>query len=510
MNIQDYSQKTVIFLIYGKLSLGSVYMAWEKGKGKPVDEIGRLAMLQQLFPEAYVNGKLDIEKLKDLIGEDLVYQRECYNFTWVGKQKAKDQAIEPAKAKLIPKEDESINWTNTGNLFIEGDNLDALKLLQAEYYQKIKIIYIDPPYNTGQQFTYNDDFKSSVTSSKKRSGSEFDDKLIRSGRLHSKWLSMMYPRLMLARKLLTYDGVIFISVDNHELANLILSMNEIFGEENFVSILKWKRKRKPAYLSAHVATLFEYVLVYAKDKTFFKGMTQGTTTDTTRPVLNAGNKPSLRTLPAGADVKCTDATLPHGLYGARSLKFELLDTAHVQDGKLLNDVRIRGPFRVPQKIFERYGYITSRKALRRYVGEEERKPKLISDGLLEVGTNEDAEEELKVLFNGKSIMDYPKPVRLLKFLINTVAAQDDLILDFFAGSCSTAQAVLELNKEDKGRRRFIMVQSPELIEEGSAANEFGCRTIADIGKERIKRVIAKIDKKTHTEDELGFKVFQVK
>jgi len=484
-------------------------MARGKSKEKPVDGVDRLAMLQQLFPEVLVDGKLDIDKLKDLIGDDFVYQKECYNFTWVGKQKAKDQAIEPSKANLIPKEEESINWANTDNLFIEGDNLEALKLLQADYCQKIKIIYIDPPYNTGQQFTYNDDFKSSVTSSKKRSGSEVDDKLIRSGRLHSKWLSMMYPRLMLARKLLTDDGVIFISVDNHELANLILSMNEIFGEENFVSILKWKRKRKPAYLSAHVATLFEYVLVYAQDKTLFRGMTQGTTTDTTRPVLNAGNKPSVRTLPAGADAKCTDGVLTHGLYGGRSLKFELLDTAHIKDGKLLNDVRIRGPFRVPQKIFEQYGYITSRKALRRYVGEEEQKPKLISDGLLEVGTNEDAEEELKELFNGKSIMDYPKPVKLLKFITNTVAAKDDLILDFFAGSCTTAQAVLELNNEDKGRRRFIMVQSPEPIEKGSTANKFGCNTIADIGKERIRRVIAKIDENKHTDDELGFKVFQV-
>lgn len=445
----------------------------------------RISKLKELFPEIIVNGKIDLNKLREVLG-DLVDQ-EPYSFDWPGKGQAVALQHWPVTAAFEFCQEESVNWQTTGNLFIEGDNLDALKLLNKAYQGKIKMIYIDPPYNTKSPLLYADNFTD-----------------------HARWLSMMYPRLALARQLLQEDGAIFISIDDHEIAQLILLMNEIFGEENFVSVLKWKRKRKPAYLSSHVATLFEYVVVYARNKSKLRRLTVGMATDNTRPVLNAGNKISERVLPAGADAKCGDGILPPGTYGGRSLKFELLDAAEIKKGRLVNDVRVRGPFRVPQEIFAKFGYITARKALRRYVSEEEKQPKLISDGLLDVGTNEDAENELKELFGGICPMDYPKPVSLIKFLAAAVTGNDDIVLDFFAGSCTTAQAVLELNHEDGGNRRFIMVQHAEPVRKTSRAYKAGFETISEIGKERIRRVLAKMKDITEgTGEDPGFRVLKV-
>lgn len=482
--------------------------------------------LLRCFPEAFVEGKVDFERLRAALGDIVDDGLERYTFTWAGRRDALRLLQMPTRATLAPCPEESMDWDTTQNVFIEGENLEALKLMLRPYYGRVKMIYIDPPYNTGNDFVYRDDYRDplgaylQMTGQRDEAGNLLTSNPETSGRYHSAWLTMMYPRLFLARQLLCEDGVIFVSIDDHEVHNLRMIMNEVFGEENFVGVMKRRAARKTAFLRNTMSDLCDYVLVYSRTPITYP-LSVSTVSDATRPVLQENNPECVRVLPAGRPACCGDGTYPAGVYGVRTQRFELLDDLEITDGALANDVRVKGRFRVNQQLLGATVYITRNFGLRRKLLPEEYDiPKTVSDLIDDPEVyNEKGSEELRELF-GACIFDNPKPVGLLKYLLRamSVADQDFLILDFFAGSCTTAQAVLELDREDGGNRRFIMVQLPEPTPEGSAAREAGFETIAEIGKERIRRVIARLKEQNQGQldlpdrdrpEDLGFRVYKL-
>lgn len=495
--------------------------------------------LKEIFPEIITEGKIDPEKLKETLGDFVENKDERYSFNWNGKSKAKRLAQTPSMSTLRPSPEESVNWKDTENLFIEGDNLEVLKLLQKSYYKKVKMIYIDPPYNTGQQFIYPDDFKDNIknylelTGQVDKEGRKLSANAETSGRYHTDWLNMMYPRLKLARNLLRDDGVIFISIDDHEVANLKKMCDEIFGEENFISIFSWMKTATPPSLSPKVRRKMEWVLLYQKSSNL-RELSGKKVSGGDMPLLNEGNAVIKLTFPK----KTVSSNLNDGAYKAGKRDRVILhNDVQVKNKEIINDFVLEGPFKWTQETLlqevdlgARFIVKTDKFAIR-YI-RERRKGKtpsnLITKKECGVGTNEDGAKELKGLL-GKKIYDYPKPASLLWHLITigTLQENDDIVLDFFAGSATTAHAVLDLNKEDGGNRKFIMVQFPELCDKESEAYKEGYKTIVDIGKERIRRVIKKIQKKRGRKREkdnilfkdkessdknklnLGFKVFKL-
>ena len=382
--------------------------------------------------------------------------------------------------------------------------MEVLKLLQESYLSRIKIIYIDPPYNTGNDFIYADDFQVSADDYEKQLGMYDEDskRLFRNtdsnGRFHSDWCSMMYSRLMLARNLLTDDGVIFISIDDNEQVNLKKCCDEIFGESNFVECLKWKRKKQPSFLSKHTAKVMEYILVYAKNYSILEKLSIESISDSTKKVINLTNNYSQRLFKAGFRVKSIEnGILPKGKYTIRTMTIEYLDDIHVQDGRAQNDVNVIAQFTVTQENIDKYIcedllFVTANNGLRRDVSEEETsKRKSITDLLLDWGDNQDSDNEMRCLF-GASYFDYTKPSKLIYNLVKSVSENDFIVMDFFSGSATTAHAVMQLNAEDGGNRKFIMVQLPEPCNEKSEAYKAGYKNICEIGKERIRRAAKKI------------------
>ena len=352
------------------------------------------------------------------------------------------------------------------NVFLCGDNLQALKTF-VQLNAKFHVIYIDPPYNSGSRLTYTDSMSS------------------------ERWLSMLYPRLLLAQKILHEHGVMFLSIDDRESANLTVLMNEIFGIDNHIGTIKWRKKRKPSFLSKHISTVIEYILIFAKNKDSLLKLQGAISTETSRPVLNASNGLTKRILRKGTEAKCSDGTYLKGTYRNRTLVLELLEDAHVLNGKLVADVEVQGQFRVSQEVLDKSVFITKKFGLRRCVEPEEQVMRhATDDGTVDWETNEDAEEQLKDLFHGKKIFDFPKPVGLIKNLLKMYQAKDNELvtcLDFFAGSATLAQAIYELNCEEKNKKySFCCVQNEEKIKNNSNNSEL--KTIADIAKERIKIV----------------------
>ncbi|WP_298939764.1 site-specific DNA-methyltransferase [uncultured Dysgonomonas sp.] len=350
------------------------------------------------------------------------------------------------------------------------------------------------------------------------------------GRYHSNWLNMMYPRLKLARNLLTDDGVIFISIDDNEVANLRKICDEIFGEENFVDCLKWKRKKQPSFLAKHTAQVMEYILVYGKNAHFLEKLSIEGTSDSTKKVVNLTNQYSERIFPKGVLVKIgEEGVLPKGKYLIKSMSIEYMDDVAYRNGKTINEVRVNAQFSVSQEKINEYVlnellFITANKGLRRDVGQDEiGKRKSITDLLLDWGDNQDSDNEIKSLFN-KSYFDYTKPTKLLSNLVKSNFTEASIILDFFSGSATTAHAVMQLNAEDGGNRKYICVQLPEVTPEESEARKAGYTTIPEIAKERIRRAGKKIleEQKAKAEKEgnlfteeepnkldTGFKVFKL-
>lgn len=497
--------------------------------------------LKAIFPECFSEGILDIDKLLSLCGEFISNDFEKYKFEWKGKSECLRLAQKRSTGTLRPVKNESVNFDNTQNVYIKGDNLEVLKLLQTSYYRKIKMIYIDPPYNTGNDFVYEDDFADPISKYKEVTQQTTKSNPETMGRFHTNWLNMMYPRLRLAANLLTDDGVIFISIDDNEITNLRKICDEVFGEENFVAILVWEKKKKGSFLSKSVTSVKEYIVVYCKRMFDFEGLI-GEINDgsETYPCINAVNKRELRTIPAGIESKYKEKNyfLPKG-YEISDTTMSLLlhSDLVIKDGKLAEELIIEGNWRYSQEAMTEYAnkkelYITRDLYLRRIVTDT--RYKTLKDLLQRQGddkeishkdfvdlknlnnsgwgSNEDADEELRVLFGVQKLLDYPKPTRLMcKLLASYRNTTDSIILDFFSGSATTAHAVMKLNAEDGGNRKFICVQLPELCDEKSEAYKAGYKTICDIGIDRIKRAGKKILSETENTDSLdiGFKVFEL-
>ena len=482
-----------------------------------------LKALEQLFPSAVKDGQLDIKALKEELGDFKEVTTEKYELNWAGKQNAKkivQQGIGNKTLKFVEKD--SKNADTTENIYIEGDNLEVLKLLRQNYYNSIKMIYIDPPYNTGNDFVYNDTFKMDKEESDKAEGiiSENNEKLQKNqkstNRYHANWLNMMYPRLKLARDLLTDDGVIFISIDDNEQANLRRLCDEIFGEENFVDTLIWKKlyggKNDVQWFAHH----HDYILTYSKNKNLWQPNLLPRNEKQNERYKNPDNDP--RGAWTSSDFTQFGPT-PNCIYeietpsGIKYLPQEGKRWITTYDSYL----KLREENRL---WFGENGENMPR--LKRYLSEV--KQGVSQTTFLEysdVGHSDEANKELKKLFKNK-IFDYPKPIRLLKRLCFLALSSKDTILDFFSGSATTAHAVMQLNSEDNGNRKYIMVQLPETTDEKSEAFKAGYKNIAEIGKERIRRAGEKIKQEIEEYNsnlklgeepkkvpDIGFKVFKV-
>ena len=439
--------------------------------------------LKAVFPQCFAEGKLDIDKLLSLCGEYIDNDFEKYKFEWKGKIESLKLAQKRSTGTLRPCKAESVNFDETKNLYIEGDNLEVLKLLQTAYYNKIKMIYIDPPYNTGNDFVYEDDFADPMARYKEVTQQTTKSNAETMGRYHTNWLNMMYPRLRLAHNLLTEDGAIFISIDDNEITNLRKLCDEIFGEENFVIQISWRRTDNQPNVGK-VARVKEYILCYAKNNS----------------MLQLGKLPL--TDKAKGEYRYEDE---NGLF-RRAILLDKTRGRHyypvtTKSGNVLN-----GPWMKTEEEFRRLDeqgaiYWTSG-------GDEQPYGKIYlkdSQGAIpndfwgiEYGTNQRASLEVEKLF-GKRYFDFPKPVSLIKMLIRLGANNDSIVMDFFSGSSTTAQAIMEMNVEDSGERKFIMVQLPEILEEKSLAFKDGYENICEIGKERIRLAGKKILEETTTE-----------
>ena len=494
--------------------------------------------LAELFPNAVTetideNGEVVRAIDKDVLMQEIAVKvvdgrEERYQFTWPDKKKSILLANAPISKTLRPCREESVDFDNTENLYIEGDNLEVLKLLQETYLGKIKMIYIDPPYNTGNDFVYEDDFAQSTEEYLAGSG-QFDEdgnRMVQNtesnGRFHTDWLNMIYPRLRLAKDLLTDDGVIFISIDDNEQENLKKCCDEVFGAQNFVSQLTWEKKKKGSFLSNAITNIKEYVFVYCKSMPKFEGLIGEINSDAeTYPCINASNKRELRTIPAGIESKYKEKNyfMPKGSeISDTTMSIVLHSDLVIKNGILSQELIVEGNWRYSQPAMKEYAekkelYLTRDLYLRRIVtearyktlkdllpriGEDQsstHKQKIDLNNLFATGwgSNEDADEELRLIFGIQKLMDYPKPVRLIqKLLASYRNTHDCYVLDFFSGSATTAHAVMQLNAEDGGHRKFIMVQLPEETDEKSEAYKAGYKNICEIGKERIRRAGAKI------------------
>lgn len=456
------------------------------GRSKDIEQTER-EKLASVFPQCFVEGKLDIDKLLSLCGEYILKDFEKYEFTWKGKSECLPLAQQRSTATLRPCPEESVNFETTQNLYIEGDNLEVLKLLQTSYFRQVKMIYIDPPYNTGNDFVYEDDFKDpleryrEVTSQTTKSNPEA------MGRFHTNWLNMMYPRLRLAANLLRDDGIISISIDDNEVHNLRKICDEVFGEENFIANIVWQKAYVANMTAKFISNTHDHLLVYAKS---FESAEVGKfprTEEQIEKFQNPDNDPrgpwKAENLSAGKYYSAGQFEIigpdgrkylpPSGRYWrCNETKF----TEWLSDGRIW---------------FGKDG--TSRPMLKKYLSEME-------DGLTPdtwwehetSGSNKEATLALKDLFSGEAAFDTPKPVKLISRLLTLFSGKDGIVLDFFSGSATTAHAVMQLNAEDGGNRRFIMVQLPELCPESSEAFKAGYKNICEIGKERIRRAGAKI------------------
>lgn len=513
--------------------------------------------LAAMFPNAVTETINENGEVVRAIDKDVLMQEisctvvdgneERYQFTWPDKKKSVLLANAPINKTLRPCREESVDFDTTENLYIEGDNLEVLKLLQETYLGKIKMIYIDPPYNTGNDFVYEDDFAQSTDEYLANSG-QFDEdgnRMVQNtesnGRFHTDWLNMIYPRLRIAKNLLAGNGVIFISIDDNEIENMKKLCDEVYGATSFVAQLVWEKKKKGSFLSKSITNVKEYILVYCKNIDGFEGLIgEINDEEETYPCINAVNKRELRTIPAGIESKYRDKDffMPKGSeISDTTMSIVLHSDLVIKNGVLAEELTLEGNWRYSQAAMKEYAlkkelYITRDLYLRRIV--RETRYKTMKDLLSRVGedteiahtemvdtknlnssgwgSNEDADEELRLIFGIQKLMDYPKPVRLLLKLLASYRGSDDyIVLDFFSGSATTAHATIKLNAQDGGKRKFIMVQLPELTDEKSPAYKAGYKTICEIGKERIRRAGAKIKEEaglTAQNLDTGFRVLK--
>lgn len=477
-----------------------------------------------LFPDCITEARDENGKIQKIVDRDRLMQKfshkiigggttERYEFTWVGKNASRVEANTTTNKTLRPCIEESKDWDNTENLYIEGDNLEVLKLLQNSYFNKVKMIYIDPPYNTGNDFIYIDDFAQNIDEYEEAKGS-FDEEGNRlfkntdtNGRFHSDWCSMIYPRLVLARNLLADDGVIFISIDDNEQENLKKICDEVFGEKNFIAQIIWERAYAPVNLKKHFSENHDYIICYAKDidKAICNGL----------PRASEAN-----------DRYSNPDNDPRGIW-----KSDNLSVGPIVQSKIYEIITPGGRKVLPP---EGYCWRLSKEKFKEFVkdnriwfGKDGNNVPSIKRFLTEVkqsitpmtiwkysevGHSQDAKQNLKKLFDGKSFFDYPKSVELIKRCIQLYSNESSIIIDFFSGSATTAHAVMQLNAEDGGKRKFIMVQLPEETDEKSEAFKAGYKNICEIGKERIRRAGEKIKEEAGLNGQdldIGFRVLKL-
>jgi adenine-specific DNA-methyltransferase len=493
-----------------------------------------VAGLQNLLPEAFTEGRIDFEVLRQLLGGVVDERDEKYGLNWNGKRRARQIALTPSTGTLRPCPSESVDWDTTQNLMIEGDNLEVLKLLQKSYAGKIKLIYIDPPYNTGKDFVYPDNFQDNIRNyheltGQVEGGQKLSSNTEASGRFHTEWLNMMYPRLKLARNLLRSDGVVFISIDDNEADNLIKICSELFGDENFCGVFIWEKKKKPSFLDGNMGSVTDYIVCFAKDRPSSPSFAAGVVEDGKKyPFNNAGNGIQVLTFPPkSVTFTCADGKVPSQDMSEGNIKTELLDDLEIVGGHNVRAFRLRGEWRYSQTKLDEFvqanaEIVISKPPFRpNYVnrsGEMKKTANLLSHRTNGVPTNEDATEEIRQLF-GADVMSHPKPSGLMKYLVRTVTGDGDIVLDFFAGSGTTVHGSWLQDLEDGKRRRSILVQLPEPIDaaspDGAAPFAFCLSndlkpTIAEICKERLRRTREKLRKENPLfVDDLGFRVFKL-
>ena len=482
----------------------------KKLDGKSFDIIeDNIKKLQELFPEIVTEGKVDIDKLALLFDkarnedtEGKLDGEERYEFTWKGKKEAMRLAQKQSTGTLRPCREESVNFDETQNLYIEGDNLEVLRALQSSYRGKVKMIYIDPPYNTGNDFIYKDDFKDNIANYKEKMNEACKTNTNNDGRYHTNWLNMMYPRLKLARNLLTEDGVIFISIDDNEVANLKKICDEILGEYYYIGQFVKQSKVGGGSDSKYMAKEHEYLLVYAKNIDYLPEM------------FEEHNKEYLKRYKETDD----NGKFYWDTFARNGLKNPINYDIVAPDGTIINGNWIRSKERFEKEY--KNGIIRIIKKndgnwsvqFKQYLNINGKKPRSMTT---DFGGTIDGKREIENLFDNDKVFSYPKSTSFLIKLMRFIAfKEDEIVLDFFSGSATTAHAVMKLNAEDNGKRRFIMVQIPEETDEKSEAFKAGYRNICEIGKERIRRAGKKIleenEGKEGIEDlEIGFKVFKL-
>ncbi len=470
---------------------------------------------QPLSSRGGIKRAIDFDVLRRLLGDHAVENApEAYTFNWVGKQAARAEVLRPTKKTLRPVKEDSVDWDTTQNLYIEGDNLEVLKLLQKSYLGKVKMIYIDPPYNTGNDFVYHDDYAMSSDEYAEASGAvdELGNKYIKNmdsnGRFHSDWCSMMYSRLMVARSLLSEDGVIFISIDDNEQKNLKNICDEVFGESNFLAQIVWERAFSPINLMKHFSPSHDYVLCYTLDasKAICHGIARSD--EANDRYSNPDNDP--RGVWSSSDISVGPA-VQENIYPITTPSGRVVEPPAGRSWRLSRKA-FRERLEDNRIWFGPDGDNTPR--IKRFLSE------LRKSGITpmtiwkhtEVDHSQGATQKLAKLFDGKKYFDYPKPVTLIERCLQLYSDKDSLIMDFFSGSGTTAHAVMQLNAEDGGKRKYIMVQLPEETPEDSEARKAGYNTIPDIAKERIRRAGKKIKEEsplTTQNLDTGFRVFRL-
>lgn len=509
-----------------------------QAESKSVDLINEnIEQMKQIFPEVIKEGKVDFEALNDLLGNYTDTPEERFHLNWAGKANARREAQKRSTGTLRPRPEESVDWDTTENLYIEGDNLEVLKLLQKSYHGKVKMIYIDPPYNTGKDFVYKDNYTDNMKNYLELTGQ--DKKLSTNtesdGRFHSNWLNMMYPRLKLARNLLTADGVIFISIDDNEVANLRKICDEVFGEENFLIQNIWISGRTS---SAHFTNAHEYVIGYAKNKSvlelFKYSGDDSEIYDRTIKKPSAKNPVSDISFPAGIDFECEDKIFPNKFGGKEPVEV-IEGVLQCENGKLKNSVTLRAAWTMRDmvtnwldgnEVFDQKGQKVQRFFFKNngVLQYEKLKGTIHPNSVINGITTKQGSNTIYNLFGISDLFEFPKPTKLIEHFIS-LSSKDSIILDFFSGSATTAHAVMNLNAETKdvSNRKYICVQIPESTPEDSEARKAGYTTIPEIAKERIRRAGKKIleEQKANTEKEgglftnedekldTGFKVFKL-
>lgn len=487
----------------------------------------RLKALRSLMPEVFNEGKIDWEKLKATLGENINFSNERYVLNWAGKSDAFRVMQQPSSATLVPCREESVDFDNTQNIFIEGENMEVLKVLQKSYFNKIKMIYIDPPYNTGNDsFIYPDKFSETKEEYMRRVGDKDEDGYMtregmfrknskENGQYHSNWLNMMMPRLYLAKSLLREDGVIFVSIDDNEVYNLRLLMNEIFGEENFIAQFIWQKRKGGGNDSKYIAVDHEYILIYVKSII------------TNENWRIAYDKKYL----ARYEFEDEQGKFYYDTLSRNGLQNPIIYDVVCPDGHVIKN----GTWQVSEKTFKEglesgeIVFIKTKKGNYSVVRKVRMPEGKVTRSIINHVTNKNSADEMDALFGNPKMFSNPKPSSLLKLLLQLKpsSTEEDIILDFFAGSGTIAHAVMQLNKEDGGKRKYICVQLPELCDEKSEAYKAGYKTIAEISKERIRRAGMKIRTEVEAEQakqqgrldfegeepvrmpDLGFKVFKL-